>query len=209
MMEQKPRSSELQKNISDRIRELELIGLKGLKISDTFTSPIINYKNAVDKMQIEAFVFLNLKKLAGFYNVEKKPTNEQLEVTAEMCLEKFPYLSLEDYPVFVKNAVSGGCHANGEFFSFGKAYNHLDAQMILEWLSQYMGAKEATREALAKKQMEELNNPTKEGNELLHKIMKQYEVEKTPRKLFPIMEGDELGTGELTPEERKALNGQS
>lgn len=155
---------------------------KGLKLKDTFESPIINFLKFGDEMiKIEVFILSQLVRLVDFYTCKLKPTTIQLESLAEICIEKFPYLSIEDYPVFVKNCIGGGCHSNGEYFQFGKAYDHLDSQMILEWLNSYVGAKEAEREVIHRESKSDFNKITKEGMEILNKVMKPHERPKQQR----------------------------
>lgn len=57
----------------------------------------------------------------------------QISTTVDFIIEKFYYLKLEDLKLCFKKAMMG---------EYGKMYNHIDGQIILNWITKYDKARE-------------------------------------------------------------------
>ena len=77
---------------------------------------------------IQAYVEMWIVNLRMFFNVGKAMTDEQTYMTAELIVDSFYNLNIADINLVFKNAKLG---------KYGKIYDRLDGNIILEWFQRY------------------------------------------------------------------------
>lgn len=97
----------------------------------------------------------------------------QIETTAEMIVNNYPYLYLEDISVCFHNALAG---------EYGKVYDRLDPSMILEWVRLYNQFRteliQAKNESRHLQQKIPIQNKINEKEKHLHQIRVQAMTDK-------------------------------
>jgi hypothetical protein len=78
---------------------------------------------------------------ASFFNIGRPMSEDQAIESAYLLMEKYPYESLEDFVIMLRNAKLGK-------YGDGKLYNRLDGMIIFGWMAEYMEEKAAYREKL-------------------------------------------------------------
>ena len=63
-----------------------------------------------------------------FFNVAQKMSDTQVAQTVDLVLEEFPHLQTDDLKLCLRRAMKG---------RYGRVYNRLDGQMMLQWLYAY------------------------------------------------------------------------
>lgn len=77
---------------------------------------------------INGYIKIWIINLVEFLNIGKNMKDEQITETAEMIFDDYVYLTLADISLVFKRAKRG---------YYGKVYDRLDGQIILDWFSQY------------------------------------------------------------------------
>lgn len=79
-------------------------------------------------MKARAVIVLIINDVVQFFNVGKTMNDNQVAQTADLILDNFGYLKIEDFKY---------CFSLAKMGHFGQVYDRLDGQIILSWLSKY------------------------------------------------------------------------
>lgn len=129
--EMMPQTVEQALTISLTLPEPYFNSLKPKVLADainSITPGIALYKKHSGETKARALVVLLLSDLVKFFNVGKAMNDIQMAQTADLILDEFHYFNLDDFKLCFNMAKSG---------KFGKVYDRIDGQVILEWLSEY------------------------------------------------------------------------
>ena len=63
-----------------------------------------------------------------FFNLKEIMSDWQVAMTVDFIIEEYPYLQTDDLVLCFRNAMKG---------RYGKLYNRIDGQIIMDWLRQY------------------------------------------------------------------------
>lgn len=111
------------------------------------TPTLAKIKNTASETDARALLYIALCEVCDFFNVGKNMSDTQIALTADLILESFWYLKLEEIKYCFRRAMQQE-----------KVYDRLDGNMILGWLRDYDA--ERTEEAIRiseQKEAEELN----------------------------------------------------
>lgn len=89
---------------------------------------IAEIKQSFGSDYIQAYIEMWIVNLRMFFNVGKSMTDEQTYMTAELIVDEFYNLNVADINLVFKNAKLG---------KYGKIYDRLDGNIILEWFRRY------------------------------------------------------------------------
>jgi predicted RNA-binding protein Jag len=103
-----------------------------------------------------ALLVILLNDLVGFFNIGKTMSDVQIASTADLILEDFKLLKPDDFVLCFKRAKKG---------YYGKVYDRLDGQVIIEWLSQYECERNAEIEQFRAKEKRELEKGLSNQND--------------------------------------------
>ena len=78
---------------------------------------------------VNALLVLILTDLANFFNIGKNMNAEQIKQTVRIICEEYDYLVIPEDFIFCFNKAKKGF--------YGKIYDRLDGNIILEWLREY------------------------------------------------------------------------
>lgn len=93
----------------------------------------------LDEDLIVSTIIALIIRTSSFLNISRPMTEDQATDTAYLLFEKYPFETLEDFVLMLKEGKSG---------KYGKNYNRLDGMIIFEWMEIYMDRKSAHREKL-------------------------------------------------------------
>jgi hypothetical protein len=96
-----------------------------------FESPactIGRYKRQEGDTKAVSLIYLMLDDFISFLNVGKTMDPRQVTQTANLILEDYCYLKIDDFKLFFSRAKKG---------VYGTSYDRIDGQMILQWLAKY------------------------------------------------------------------------
>lgn len=105
--------------------------LRPKTVNDVFESPtcsIAVVNREFGETHLRAFMVNVLNDLINFFNVGKSMSAVQVAQTADLVIEEFYYLKPDDLKLCFTKAKKG---------AYGKLYDRIDGQIILEWLRQY------------------------------------------------------------------------
>lgn len=94
------------------------------------TSPALSElrKNKGEQVAIGVLVAL-MDECQQYFNLQQPMNAQQLLLTAELIIEKYYYLRIEELRVCFRMAMKG---------EFGPVYNRIDGQVFFEWILKYM-----------------------------------------------------------------------
>lgn len=94
------------------------------------TSPALSElrKNKGEEVAIGVLVAL-MDECQQYFNLQQPMNAQQLLLTAELIIEKYYYLRIEELRVCFRMAMKG---------EFGPVYNRIDGQVFFEWILKYM-----------------------------------------------------------------------
>lgn len=105
--------------------------LRPKTVNDVFDSPtcsIAVVNREFGETHLRAFMVNVLNDLINFFNVGKSMSAVQVAQTADLVIEEFYYLKPDDFKLCFTQAKKG---------IYGKLYDRIDGQVILEWLHRY------------------------------------------------------------------------
>lgn len=105
--------------------------LRPKTVNDVFDSPtcsIAVVNREFGETHLRAFMVNVLNDLINFFNVGKSMSAVQVAQTADLVIEEFYYLKPDDLKLCFTRAKKG---------VYGRLYDRIDGQVILEWLRQY------------------------------------------------------------------------
>jgi hypothetical protein len=82
-----------------------------------------------------------------YFNLQQPMNAQQLSLTAELILEDYYYLRVEELQICFRMAMKG---------EFGPLYNRIDGQVFFEWIKKYMTKRGAVTERI--QQEKQTNN---------------------------------------------------
>ena len=74
-----------------------------------------------------------------YFNLQQPMNAQQLALTAELMLEDYYYLRVDELQVCFRMAMKG---------EFGPVYNRIDGQVFFEWIRKFMGKRQAISERI-------------------------------------------------------------
>ena len=129
--EMMPKNAEEALKISQTLPEQYYKSLKPKKIEEainSITPGLSVYRKHSGETKARALVVLFLSDLVKFFNVGKAMNDVQMAQTADLILDEYYYLNIDDIKLCFNMAKSG---------KFGKVYDRIDGQVIMGWLSEY------------------------------------------------------------------------
>lgn len=112
------------------------------------TSPALSElrKNKGEEVAIGVLVAL-MDECQQYFNLQQPMNAQQLLLTAELIIEKYYYLRIEELRVCFRMAMKG---------EFGPVYNRIDGQVFFEWILKYMPTRQLITDRM--KQEQQSNN---------------------------------------------------
>jgi hypothetical protein len=105
--------------------------LKPHKFSDVFDSPVCLlgvYRKEAGETNARAVMALILLDVIEFFNVSNSMNAHQIADTADIIIDHYGYLKIDDFKL---------CFSNAKMGMYGAVYR-MDGQIILSWLKQYL-----------------------------------------------------------------------
>lgn len=106
---------------------------KGLHVSsikeavlNTPNLPLSVIRKEITLAGARAILVIAINELVSFFNVGKTMNDVQVALTADLIIDRFYYLKLEEIKLCFRNAMASG-----------KIYDRLDGNIILGWLNEY------------------------------------------------------------------------
>lgn len=113
------------------------------------TSPALSEIKKVKGEQIALGVVVALMdECQQYFNLQQPMNKQQLLLTAELIMEKYYYLRVEELRVCFRMAMKG---------EFGPVYNRIDGQVFFEWILKYMPTREGVTTRMQKEQQSNNN----------------------------------------------------
>lgn len=101
-------------------------------IEDVVDSPVpsvITIVKECGENVARAALVIIITELLSFFNVENTMSVQQVATTISLLMDEYYYLKLDDFKMCFKRVMLG---------KYGKVYNRIDGQMILEWVHTYL-----------------------------------------------------------------------
>ena len=89
---------------------------------------IASIERETSEFQLNALLYFIVNYLVNFFNVGKTMNASQIQQTVALIRETYPYLMIEDFKICFNDAKKG---------LYGKLYDRIDGQIILDWLDRY------------------------------------------------------------------------
>ena len=105
--------------------------LRPKSLDDVFRSPTCSMavvKKEFGEQHLRALTVHILNDLINFFNVGKTMGAIQVAQTADLIIEEYYYLKPDDFKLCFNRAKKG---------YYGKLYDRIDGQVIIDWLSKY------------------------------------------------------------------------
>lgn len=111
--------------------------IKPLSIKECVLSPVCTLgafnrattNENTGNMTVSALVVAMLTDLVSFFNVGKTMSEVQLAQTAEIIIDTYGYLKIDDFKFCFSSAKKG---------LYGVVYDRLDGNVIISWIEQYL-----------------------------------------------------------------------
>lgn len=118
------------------------------KILASKTSPALSElkKNKGEQTALGVLVAL-MDECQQYFNLQQPMNAQQLMLTAELIMEEYYYLRIEELRVCFRMAMKG---------EFGPVYNRIDGQVFFEWIMKYMPKRQLITDRM--KQDQQSNN---------------------------------------------------
>jgi len=118
------------------------------KILASKTSPALSElkKNKGEQTALGVLVAL-MDECQQYFNLQQPMNAQQLMLTAELIMEEYYYLRIEELRMCFRMAMKG---------EFGPVYNRIDGQVFFEWIVKYMPKRQLITDRM--KQEQQSNN---------------------------------------------------
>jgi hypothetical protein len=144
------------------------------KILASKTSPALSElkKNKGEQTALGVLVAL-MDECQQYFNLQQPMNAQQLMLTAELIMEEYYYLRIEELRMCFRMAMKG---------EFGPVYNRIDGQVFFEWIVKYMPKRQLITDRM--KQEQQSNNNIYEifahpqMNEALNDVVQKIEERK-------------------------------
>jgi len=93
-----------------------------------------------------------------YFNLQQPMNAQQLALTAELMLEDYYYLRVDELQVCFRMAMKG---------EFGPVYNRIDGQVFFEWIKKFMGKRQSVSERI---------NLEKQGNNNIYEMFQHPQI---------------------------------
>ncbi len=93
-----------------------------------------------------------------YFNLQQPMNAQQLALTAELMLEDYYYLRVDELQVCFRMAMKG---------EFGPVYNRIDGQVFFEWIKKFMGKRQFVSERI---------NLEKQGNNNIYEMFQHPQI---------------------------------
>lgn len=111
--------------------------IKPLSIKECVLSPVCTLgafnrattNENTGNMTVSALVVTMLTDLVSFFNVGKTMSEVQLAQTAEIIIDTYGYLKIDDFKF---------CFSSAKKCLYGVVYDRLDGNVIISWIEQYL-----------------------------------------------------------------------
>ena len=127
---------------------------KGLHVSsikeavlNTPNLPLSVIRKEITLAGARAILVIAINELVSFFNVGKTMNDVQVALTADLIIDRFYYLKLEEIKLCFHNAMVSG-----------KVYDRLDGNVILGWLNEYDAQRDEIVSSLSINEAHEQNN---------------------------------------------------
>ncbi len=114
-----------------------------------------------------------------YFNLQQPMNAQQLSLTAELILEDYYYLRIDELQICFRMAMKG---------EFGPLYNRIDGQVFFEWIKKYMTKRGAITERI--QQEKQTNNNIydifthPQLNEAMHQVVDKMKIrEEKPKEI--------------------------
>jgi hypothetical protein len=113
------------------------------------TSPALSElkKHKGEKVALEVLVAL-MDECQQYFNLQQPMNAQQLMLTAELIMEEYYYLRIEELRVCFRMAMKG---------VFGPVYNRIDGQVFFEWIIKYMPKRQLITDRMKQEQQSSNN----------------------------------------------------
>jgi hypothetical protein len=155
------------------------------KILASKTSPALSElkKNKGEQTALGVLVAL-MDECQQYFNLQQPMNAQQLMLTAELIMEEYYYLRIEELRMCFRMAMKG---------EFGPVYNRIDGQVFFEWIVKYMPKRQLITDRM--KQEQQSNNNIYEifahpqMNEALNDVVQKIEERKMQEPVKEIIRG--------------------
>ena len=155
------------------------------KILASKTSPALSElkKNKGEQTALGVLVAL-MDECQQYFNLQQPMNAQQLMLTAELIMEEYYYLRIEELRMCFRMAMKG---------EFGPVYNRIDGQVFFEWIVKYMPKRQLITDRM--KQEQQSNNNIYEifahpqMNEALNDVVQKIEERKMQEPVKEIIHG--------------------
>ena len=106
------------------------------------TSPALSElkKNRGERAAIEVLVAL-MDNCQAYFNLQQPMSAQQLITTAELIMEEYYYLRIDEFQLCFKSAMKG---------EYGPLYNRIDGQVFFEWIKKFMITRQSITDKMVK-----------------------------------------------------------
>jgi hypothetical protein len=155
------------------------------KILASKTSPALSElkKNKGEQTALGVLVAL-MDECQQYFNLQQPMNAQQLMLTAELIMEEYYYLRIEELRMCFRMAMKG---------EFGPVYNRIDGQVFFEWIVKYMPKRQLITDRM--KQEQQSNNNIYEifahpqMNEALNDVVQKIDERKMQEPVQEIIRG--------------------
>lgn len=134
---------------------------KGLQVNsikdailNTPDLPLSIIRKEITLAGARAILVIAINELVSFFNVGKTMNATQVALTADLIIDKFYYLKLEEIKLCFRNAMTSG-----------KVYDRLDGNIILGWLMEYDAQRDEVASSLS---INEANEQKSDNNGIFY-----------------------------------------
>jgi hypothetical protein len=104
------------------------------------TSPALSEIKKQKGEQVALGVLVTLMdECQQYFNLQQPMNPQQLMLTAELIMEEYYYLRVDEFRICFRMAMKG---------EFGPVYNRIDGQVFFEWIRKFMGKRQAISERI-------------------------------------------------------------